>query len=101
MDTGCEQRLWAMLRGRRLGGLKFVRQLPVGPYVADFACREHVLIIEVDGATHGSEADIAYDAARTAFLTAQGWRVMRVLNEDVVRNMEGVTGSILKACGTR
>jgi very-short-patch-repair endonuclease len=101
MDTGCEQRLWAMLRGRRLDGLKFVRQLPVGPYIADFACREHLLIIKVDGATHGSEADIAYDAARTSFLAAQGWRVLRVLNDDVVRNMEGVTESILQACGTR
>ena len=52
-DTASELRLWAQLRGRRFAVLKFVRQLPVGPYVADIACRERMLIIEVDGATHG------------------------------------------------
>jgi very-short-patch-repair endonuclease len=101
MDTGCEQRLWARLRGRRLGGLKFVRQLPAGPYVADFACRERMLIVEVDGATHGSEVEMAYDAARTSFLETQGWRVMRVSNDDVVRNIDGVMQSIHQACDSR
>jgi very-short-patch-repair endonuclease len=100
-DTASEQRLWAQLRGRRLGGLKFVRQLPVGPYVADFACRERMLVIEVDGATHGSDEEAAHDAARTRFLEAQGWQVMRVWNDDVVRVIEGVMESILRAAEQR
>ena len=100
-DTGCEQRLWAQLRGRRLGGLKFVRQLPIGPYVADFACRERMLVVEVDGATHCSEEEIAHDAARARFLEAQGWQVLRVWNEDVVRGIEAVLESILRGCDSR
>ena len=100
-DTGCEQRMWARLRGRRLAGLKFVRQLPVGPYVADFACREKMLVVEVDGATHGSEEDTAHDAARTRFLEAQGWQVLRVWNDDVVRGIDAVMETILRVCDSR
>ncbi|WP_421693828.1 endonuclease domain-containing protein [Aestuariivirga sp.] len=94
-DTASEQRLWAALRDRRLHGLKFVRQLPVGSYVADFACREHRLIIEVDGATHATEEEAAYDAERTLCLHSKGWRVLRVWNEDVVRRLDAVLDSIL------
>jgi very-short-patch-repair endonuclease len=97
MDTGCEQRLWAQLRGRRLGDFKFVRQLPVGHYVADFACRERALIIEVDGATHSTDEDAAYDARRTEYLEDSGWRVLRVMNDDVVRRMEDVLEMILRS----
>jgi len=100
-DTGAEQRLWAQLRGRRLDGLKFVRQLPVGPYIADFACRERRLIIEVDGATHASEEERAHDARRNMFLTSQGWQVLRVWNEDVVRGMADVLETILRGCDSR
>ena len=100
-DTASEQRLWAQLRGRRLAGLKFVRQLPVGHYVADFACRERMLIVEVDCATHGDEEEIAHDAARTRFLEAEGWRVMRVWNEAVVRGIEAVLESVLRECDSR
>ena len=56
-DTSTEQRLWTALRYRRLNGVKFVRQLPIGPYIADFACRAAKLIVEVDGATHSAEED--------------------------------------------
>ena len=97
MDTGCEQRLWAQLRGRRLGDFKFVRQLPAGHHVADFACRERALIIEVDGATHSTDEEAAYDARRTLYFKNCGWRVLRVMNEDVVRRMEDVLEMILRS----
>jgi len=95
MDIGCEKRLWALLRARRLNGAKFVRQLPVGPFMVDFACREAGLIVEVDGATHSTDEELAYDARRTAFLEAAGWRVLRVLNDDVLRNLDDVLEMIV------
>jgi very-short-patch-repair endonuclease len=97
MDTGCEQRLWAQLRGRRLNGFKFVRQQPVGPFIADFACREAGLVVEVDGATHSTDEEVGYDARRTAYLQANGWRVLRLLNDDVATRMEDVLDTILMA----
>jgi very-short-patch-repair endonuclease len=77
-ETPAEIKLWQALRARRLGNYKFVRQLSIEPYFADFACRAEKLIIEVDGATHSSVAEIEYDNARTAFLEVRGWRVHRV-----------------------
>ena len=97
-DTASEQRLWAALRGRRLRGLKFVRQLPVGSYVADFACRDRHLIVEVDGATHATDDELAYDAERSTALEAQGWRVFRIWNDDVVRALNDVLEGISRAC---
>ena len=94
-ETQAEIMLWEALRARRLDNHKFVRQLSIGPYFADFACRELRLVIEVDGATHGAEAEIAYDEARTKFLQSQNWYVMRVGNEEVYRNLSGVCDSIL------
>ncbi|KAB2941828.1 MAG: DUF559 domain-containing protein [Hyphomicrobium sp.] len=85
-----EAKLWEELRSRRLGGFKFVRQAAIGPYFADFACREKKLIVEVDGATHGLDEEIAADQARTAALERMGYRVCRVTNDDVERNMDGV-----------
>ena len=97
MDVGCEKRLWALLRGRRLNGAKFVRQLPVGPYIADFACRDCCVIPEVDGATHSTGEEIAYDARRTAFIEAQGWHVLRVHNDDVINQFDDVLETIALA----
>jgi very-short-patch-repair endonuclease len=98
-DTAAEQRLWERLRSRRLAGLKFVRQLPVGPYCADFACRERKVIVEVDGATHGERGEVAHDATRDAFLRHEGYAVLRMWNEDVFKNIDGVLESILIAAG--
>lgn len=100
-DTAAEQRLWERLRGRRLGGLKFVRQLAIGPYFADFACREKKLIVELDGLTHSSEEEMNYDAVRTEFLETQGYRVVRVWNVEVFKNLDGVLEGILIEAGTR
>jgi very-short-patch-repair endonuclease len=91
-ETQAEIKLWEALRGRRLDHHKFVRQFP---YFADFACRERRLIVEVDGATHGDDAEVLYDGARTRFLEQAGWRVHRVGNDGVYRNLIGVCDSIL------
>ena len=96
-DTAAEQRLWESLRSRRLAGLKFVRQLAVGPYFADFACRAGKLIVEVDGATHSSHTELAHDQARTAYLETQGFRVLRIWNTEVFTNRDGVLETILLA----
>ena len=90
-----ESLLWSRLRARRLGGFKFVRQEPVGPYFADFCCREEQLVVEVDGATHSTDAELARDAAREAFLTSRGYRVLRFRNAKVYDEMDGVTEMIL------
>ncbi len=82
-QTSAEAKLWSELRARRFIGLKFVRQLPIGAYVADFACREKRVIVEVDGGTHGTDAEIAADAGRRAELERLGFRVFRVWNGDV------------------
>jgi very-short-patch-repair endonuclease len=72
-----------------------VRQLAIGPYFADFACRQYKLIVEIDGATHGTDAEVAHDRARGEYLIAQGWSVHRVWNQDVFTNLNGVCESIL------
>jgi len=92
-ETEAEHKLWGMLRGRQLGGYKFIRQSPVGPYVADFACREAALIIELDGSQH---AESERDEIRTRYLNDQGYSVLRLWNDDV-RDLRGVADAILAA----
>jgi very-short-patch-repair endonuclease len=80
--TDAERALWFHLRDRRLGGLKFRRQHPIGPYTVDFACVEAGLVVELDGGQH-LEAR-SRDAARTAFLESRGWRVIRLWNHEAL-----------------
>ena len=94
-QTPPEQALWKLLRAHRLSGTKFTRQIPVGPYILDFAARTIKLAIELDGDTHAGQ--VAYDAARTAYLEAQGYRVIRFTNADVMGNAAGVLEVILSA----
>jgi very-short-patch-repair endonuclease len=94
--TRAEVLLWARIRKDALG-YKFHRQKPVGPFIADFACLEARLIIEVDGATHGSAKARAYDAGRTRFLELDDWRVVRFQNAEVIANMSGVLETIGRA----
>ena len=82
-----ERELWTALRAKRFQSFKFARQVVIGPYIADFVCRSLKLIIELDGATH---ADQLRDEHRTAYLEAQGYRVIRFWNNDVMTNLEGV-----------
>jgi very-short-patch-repair endonuclease len=94
-ETAAEAKLWAKLRGRRLNGFKFARQEPVGPCFADFCCRAEKLVIEVDGATHSTEAELARDVRRTASLNEAGYRVARFSNAEIFENIEGVLETIL------
>lgn len=93
-ETEAEDKLWNIVRGRQLGGAKFVRQLPIGPYFVDFACREAALVLEVDGSQH---ADSEHDVARTKYLNEQGYSVLRFWNNDILGNPRGVADSILAA----
>jgi len=90
--TDAEMKMWFAMRDRRLAGFKFVRQEPIGPYVADFVCREVRLIVEIDGGQHNESER---DQRRDAFLTSEGYRVLRFWNSDVLTNMNGVLQTIL------
>lgn len=93
--TDAEYRLWRVLRNRAFGNCKFRRQHPIGPYIADFACVELGLVIELDGGQH--VAGIRDDAARTRALAAHGYRVLRFWNNDVLSRTDAVLDVILAA----
>ena len=91
--TPPERKLWAYLKADQLGGAKFRRQVVIGPYIADFACRAPVmLVVELDGDTHGAQE--SYDAGRTRFLESKGYRVLRFSNRDVMQDIESVLATI-------
>ena len=93
--TDAEALLWRHIRGKRFSGFKFRRQQPIGPYIVDFVCLDRKLVIEADGGQHGDA--IAYDTVRTAWLEAQGFRVLRFWNNDVLLQPEAVLDTILSA----
>ncbi|HEV2608889.1 MAG TPA: endonuclease domain-containing protein [Noviherbaspirillum sp.] len=93
--TLAEQRLWNALRSKQLHGHRFRRQHPIHPYIADFACIEKMLVIELDGGQH--QERIQYDENRTAFMQTQGWQVLRFWNNDVSQNFDGVLAIINNA----
>ena len=93
-QTDAETLLWYVLRGRRLCGLKFRRQYPIEPWIADFACTERMLVVEVDGAYH--EATQQADASREQDLRGKGWDVIRFSNDDVLGDVEAVAIAIAK-----
>ncbi|MEQ3650963.1 endonuclease domain-containing protein [Hyphomonas sp.] len=93
--TRAEVILWQHIRKRQLADYRFRRQVPIGPYIADFACAELRLVVEVDGDTHSEPDEIAHDARRTAFLGEKGWQVHRVWNNDIYENLEGVLEGLL------
>ena len=95
--TEAECRLWSHVRDRGLGGHKVRRQVPIGGYVADFLCEEAALVIEVDGGQHADGAD----AERDARLKAQGYRVVRYWNDEVLANTEGVLEDLLSKLDER
>jgi very-short-patch-repair endonuclease len=87
-QTEAEAALWRKLRGRGLDGYKFRRQVPVGPYVADFLCKEAMLIIEIDGGQHAEQVE--YDRFREDFLKTHCYHVVRFWNNEVLNNLDGV-----------
>jgi very-short-patch-repair endonuclease len=91
--TEAEQALWKILRRDQLG-IRFRRQHPIGPYIVDFACLTHLLIIEIDGGKHAEK--IAYDTQRTHFLEKAGFCVLRFWNNEVLQNPEGVYSVIME-----
>jgi len=90
-----ERRLWSILRAKRLGDLRWRRQVIIDDlYIADFLCFEHRLIVEADGGQH---ADSNYDGERDSYLKSQGFRILRFWNNDVLTNSGGVAEAILHA----
>jgi phosphoribosylanthranilate isomerase/very-short-patch-repair endonuclease len=95
--TDAEALIWYFLRNRQIAGYKFRRQYPIEPYIADFACLESKLIIELDGSQHNEDAAIKKDAARTAYLESKGFKVIRFWNNDIFQNTESVLDAIWNA----
>jgi very-short-patch-repair endonuclease len=94
VSTNAERTLWSALRDRRLGGHKFRRQHPIGPYFADFACVAAKLVVELDGGQHFEPDAADTDARRTAVLRANGWHVLRFDNRQMLEQTEDVVSVI-------
>ena len=92
-----ERKVWRALRVRQVDGMRFRRQHPIGPYIADFVCLERRLVVEVDGGHHTEDSQIAHDARRDRWLEAEGYRVLRFPAIDVFQNLDGVVDSIWAA----
>ena len=90
--------MWNALRSLKPLGFHFRRQVPLGRYYADFACHHPRLVIEIDGLSHTSPS---YDAARDAFMTSEGYRVLRIGNDDVLRELDGVMQLVQHTLGIR
>jgi very-short-patch-repair endonuclease len=93
-ENDAERALWSDLKNRQLNGARFTRQLPIGPYFADFACRESRLVIELDGSQH---VDSEYDGRRDKFMVEEGWSVLRFWNIDALIEREAVIDTIVAA----
>jgi very-short-patch-repair endonuclease len=97
--TRAESALWQHLAARRTCGVRFNRQVPIGPFICDFVARGPRLVIEIDGGQHGWQSDD--DARRTRFIEQQGYRVIRFWNNDVLERTEGVVAEITRALAER
>ncbi|MBX3566080.1 MAG: endonuclease domain-containing protein [Sphingomonas sp.] len=96
-STDVERIVWSALRNRQLGNYKFRRQSTIGPFIADFACLEAMLIVELDGSQHSEAAD----ASRTRFLEERGFSILRFWNTDIVENLNGVLLQIRAVANAR
>ena len=96
-QTNAEAPLWSVLRDRRLEGFKFRCQVVIANYIVDFLCSRARLIVEVDGATHSSPEELAYDRERELVLSRLGFRILRVGNLDVYQNISNVLSAVLTA----
>ena len=97
-SSRAEQVCWKLLRAKRMAGVKFRRQHPIGPYFADFACVSKKLVIEIDGEHHAFQVEA--DARRTAAMEREGWRVKRFWANELVANPEGVWTDIERVLST-
>ena len=91
-STDAERRLWSRLRDRQVRGAKFRRQVPIGAFIADFACVEAKVAVEVDGSQHAQAVEA--DRLRSDALGAAGYLVLRFWNNDVIENIDGVVKEI-------
>ena len=87
-QTDAENILWFNLKNRKFAGIKFRRQVPIGNYIVDFLCSEKKLIIELDGSQHID--NIEYDKTRTEYLSNLGYKVIRIFNNEVIKNPKTV-----------
>lgn len=87
--------MWSELPDRQLGGFKFVREHPIGPFFVDFCCRVEKVVVEIDGGTHRTADEIATDNARKDYLREQGFRIFRAHNGEVYENLDGVCDALL------
>jgi very-short-patch-repair endonuclease len=97
--TPAELKFWYAVRDRRQNGLKFRRQVPIGPYIADFLCPDHSIIIELDGGHHAEQTPT--DEVRDRYLVSQGYVVLRFWNHEVLTNLDGVMDKILSVLRER
>ncbi len=97
--TAAETVLWEALRRKQADGMRFRRQRVIGPYIVDFCCLSHKLVVEVDGAHHHDPEYRAYDEDRTVFLEAHGFQVLRFENSDVMNDVDGVVARICREDG--
>ena len=89
-----EEKLWAFIQEKELGGYKFIRQHAVGVYMVGFACVPRKIIVELEKSSHGSSAQVAFDTQRTQYLTDQGWTILSYSNEDIYRSLDSVIDDI-------
>jgi very-short-patch-repair endonuclease len=89
-STDTEQRLWRHLKTKHIGGLKFRRQQPIGPYIVDFVCFEKKIIIELDGGQHSLPAEMKNDSRRNHWFEAQGYEILRFWDNEVLTNIQGM-----------
>jgi very-short-patch-repair endonuclease len=95
-QTPAERRLWARLRGKQMGGFRFRRQHPIGPFIVGFCCLSPRLVVEIDGDSHAEQVE--YDEMRTTYLEERGYAVIRFTNEDVLHRLDGVLAEITQRC---
>ncbi len=94
--TDAESLMWYYLKDRRLKGFKFRRQVPIGPYIADFVCQQKSLIVECDGGQHNLHEEKIADQSRTMFLQQRGYAVIRFWNHEIIYKTYSVLSEILK-----
>src|SRR3990167_2060148 len=100
-QTVFERKFWARVRNRQLGGLKFRRQVPVGPYIADFYCEDAALIVELDGDQHGQDEGAARGIVRDAYLRSAGYEVFRLWNNGFMRDPHAALDHVLHVAKDR
>lgn len=98
-QTDEEKIVWSELRKKRLGGMRFRRQHPIGPYIVDFVCLEERMIVEIDGVHHAEAAVAKHDDDRCKWLQGQGYRTLRITNGEVRENLNGVLDTLLGELG--